>query len=55
MADAMSALRPSIKSRETDPHRRAALFRALATSTALQILREKGVAAWKTGFFSNNL
>ena len=47
MADAMQTLRPEIKTSISDPARRAALFRALATREAIDILREKGIDGLK--------
>jgi len=43
MADAMQALRPEIKSGNLDAAQRAALFRALATPEAIDVLRKEGI------------
>ncbi len=47
MADAMKVLRPMIKASDRDGEKRAELFRALATSEAIDVLREKGIDGLK--------
>jgi precorrin-2 dehydrogenase/sirohydrochlorin ferrochelatase len=47
MAEAMKQLRPLVKATVADPARRKALFRRLASSEAIAVLRDNGVEGLK--------